>query len=66
MRRNDPCPCGGGRRYKHCCGAGAEAQEAGAISVPGGARRIRDLSAAGRYPEAAALAPAGLCGPEPR
>lgn len=19
-RRNDPCPCGSGRRYKHCCG----------------------------------------------
>jgi len=21
-RRNMPCPCGSGRRYKHCCGAG--------------------------------------------
>jgi uncharacterized protein len=20
--RNDPCPCGSGRKYKHCCGAG--------------------------------------------
>jgi hypothetical protein len=20
-RRNDPCPCGSGRRYKHCHGA---------------------------------------------
>ena len=20
-RRNDPCPCGSGRKYKHCCGA---------------------------------------------
>ena len=19
--RNDPCPCGSGKRYKHCCGA---------------------------------------------
>ena len=19
--RNDPCPCGSGRKYKHCCGA---------------------------------------------
>ncbi len=18
--RNDPCPCGSGRKYKHCCG----------------------------------------------
>jgi uncharacterized protein len=20
IRRNDPCPCGSGRKYKHCCG----------------------------------------------
>jgi uncharacterized protein YecA (UPF0149 family) len=20
--RNDPCPCGSGRKYKHCCLAG--------------------------------------------
>ena len=20
--RNDPCPCGSGRKYKKCCGAG--------------------------------------------
>ena len=20
--RNDPCPCGSGRKYKQCCGAG--------------------------------------------
>jgi uncharacterized protein YecA (UPF0149 family) len=20
--RNDPCPCGSGRKYKSCCGAG--------------------------------------------
>ena len=19
VRRNDPCPCGSGRKYKHCC-----------------------------------------------
>ena len=19
IRRNDPCPCGSGRKYKHCC-----------------------------------------------
>ena len=22
-KRNDPCPCGSGRKYKHCCGAAA-------------------------------------------
>ena len=21
--RNDPCPCGSGRKFKHCCGASA-------------------------------------------
>jgi uncharacterized protein len=21
--RNDPCPCGSGKKYKRCCGAGA-------------------------------------------
>ena len=20
--RNDPCPCGSGKKYKHCCGRG--------------------------------------------
>jgi preprotein translocase subunit SecA len=20
--RNDPCPCGSGKKYKHCCGKG--------------------------------------------
>jgi preprotein translocase subunit SecA len=23
--RNDPCPCGSGKKYKKCCGAGAQA-----------------------------------------
>jgi uncharacterized protein YecA (UPF0149 family) len=22
--RNDPCPCGSGKKYKKCCGAGAQ------------------------------------------
>jgi len=21
--RNDPCPCGSGKKYKHCCGQAA-------------------------------------------
>ncbi len=24
--RNDPCPCGSGKKYKHCCGAPAKLQ----------------------------------------
>ena len=23
--RNDPCPCGSGKKYKHCCVAAAQA-----------------------------------------
>ncbi|MHB8418779.1 MAG: PBPRA1643 family SWIM/SEC-C metal-binding motif protein [Myxococcales bacterium] len=23
--RNDPCPCGSGKKFKRCCGSGAEA-----------------------------------------
>ncbi|MFX5983765.1 SEC-C metal-binding domain-containing protein [Acinetobacter baumannii] len=21
MSRNDPCPCGSGQKFKHCCGS---------------------------------------------
>jgi len=31
--RNDPCPCGSGRRHKHCCGA-ATRPDAGAAGPP--------------------------------
>lgn len=27
MGRNDPCPCGSGKKYKHCCGRPKEAAE---------------------------------------
>src|SRR5260221_13624346 len=29
--RNEPCPCGSGKRYKHCCGT-SDAQAAGALT----------------------------------
>jgi protein O-GlcNAc transferase len=32
--RNDPCPCGSGKRYKHCHGATATDAAAGALLVP--------------------------------
>jgi hypothetical protein len=32
-RRNDPCPCGSGRRYKHCHGAAAAGEEAAARAL---------------------------------
>ena len=40
--RNDPCPCGSGRKYKHCCGllsAAAQAPSPGGSSDSGGSRR---------------------------
>ena len=30
--RNDPCPCGSGRKYKHCCGNGEDRRTALAMS----------------------------------
>ena len=27
LGRNDPCPCGSGKKYKHCCGAPQAAQQ---------------------------------------
>jgi len=37
LSRNDPCPCGSGRRYKHCCGVaqGAAPQRAARPGMPG-------------------------------
>lgn len=32
--RNDPCPCGSGRKYKHCCGSGAAAQRGLVVAQP--------------------------------
>jgi SEC-C motif len=29
--RDDPCPCGGGRKYKDCCGARKEVQQLAAV-----------------------------------
>ncbi len=32
IRRNEPCPCGSGRKHKHCCGA-ASGRESDAVSA---------------------------------
>jgi len=34
VARNDPCPCGSGRRYKHCHGAAAVPQAVAGVAVP--------------------------------
>jgi Tfp pilus assembly protein PilF len=38
--RNDPCPCGSGKRYKHCHGAGEVATDV-APAAPGVAQQLR-------------------------
>ena len=52
--RNDPCPCGSGRKYKHCCGRAAatsdddQKEHAGAVErgLDWLARRHRKASGA--------------------
>ena len=41
--RNDPCPCGSGKRYKHCHGAAGVSEAA--IAVPDGAQKLLDAIA---------------------
>lgn len=48
--RNDPCPCGSGKRFKHCHGAAQLAQSADDLSRAGVAAHARgDLADAERY-----------------
>ena len=57
--RNDPCPCGSGRKYKHCCLEKDEAK----------ARAARDKAAAKAAAKAAPPAedaPAPKKAPKPR
>ena len=48
--RNSPCPCGSGRKYKHCCGAKGAAAGL-AYSRADRERAFDHLSAYGRQPE---------------
>jgi hypothetical protein len=49
FRRNDPCPCGSGKKYKHCCLKKEETQAASdwLQAVPKALSWLR-----GKYPEA--------------
>lgn len=38
--RNDPCPCGSGRKYKHCCGSHASSAAPSPAEVAGLLKRI--------------------------
>ncbi len=42
VARNDPCPCGSGRKYKTCCGS---------LSAGSESKRLAALLSAGRYAE---------------
>jgi tetratricopeptide (TPR) repeat protein len=49
--RNDPCPCGSGRKFKQCCGAAAR-PGAGATRAPADVGRAWALLRSGRAAEA--------------
>jgi len=59
LSRNAPCPCGSGRKYKHCHGADsartAEASASSAVNAGRVLERARDLHTKGYLPEAEAL-----------
>jgi tetratricopeptide (TPR) repeat protein len=50
--RNDPCPCGSGKKHKHCCGQ--LARPAAAAAVPAELRELFRLVEAGELAEAEA------------
>ena len=57
--RNDPCPCGSGKRYKQCCGSLEEVQAATThsvdTSIPKAIQAALEHHQAGRLPQAEAL-----------
>ena len=57
--RNDPCPCGSGKRYKQCCGSLGEAQAARThsldTSIPEAIQAAREHHQAGRLLQAEAI-----------
>ena len=55
--RNDPCPCGSGKRYKHCHGAAAESPDVLARQGVDAHRRSDVPEAERLYRRALALAP---------
>ena len=57
--RNDPCPCGSGRKYKVCCGKSPEAPKAGTrlpnSEIHGLLASAEQLFRAGQYAKAAEI-----------
>jgi len=50
--RNDPCPCGSGRKFKHCCGRHEPAAPATSIAAAEEIGALVGLINQGRLPEA--------------
>jgi len=57
--RNDPCPCGSGRKYKHCCGKGGGAEETNLLHASA-MSEIRQPDLSRKYP----LGTIALYGPD--
>ena len=53
--RNDPCPCGSGRKYKHCCGGAATTRDPDENGHAGAVERALDWLAS-RHRKAAGVA----------
>lgn len=53
--RNDPCPCGSGRKYKHCCGRAATTRDPDEKGHAGAVERALDWLAS-RHRKAAGVA----------
>ncbi|HWX70038.1 MAG TPA: tetratricopeptide repeat protein [Steroidobacteraceae bacterium] len=58
--RNDPCPCGSGRKFKHCCGRPIAPAAAAATADPREIGALVGMVHAGRLQEAQARADALL------
>jgi hypothetical protein len=58
LGRNDPCPCGSGKKYKQCC---LDKDEAKAREA-----RAKEAAAAAEKPAAAEATGAAHAGPPPR
>ena len=60
--RNEPCPCGSGRKYKHCCGRTTESSAATSSPGSSGVGALAALLERGRLREAEERASALLRG----
>ena len=62
ISRNHPCPCGSGKRYKHCCGAAAETglQSPGESGLADTLRKALQNQLAGKFSQAEQLYRAAL------